>query len=146
MRKLVPELVSVLKPLIRVLFIVTIVLSPALIQNVDRRTSANAQDAVAAVSAQRPVTTARPSATNRLMNTATATVSLPAGLQFMYIIPAEEAEKMRLGRPGRGNIYVTYEVRSGDFGLVLTSPRLIRFLQAGSTPGSWDEVLYIQER
>jgi hypothetical protein len=96
--------------------------------------------------AQTPANQAPAIRIERPLNPVAAIVNLPAGQQFMYIIPAEEAEKMRMGRPGRGNIYVTYEVKSGEFGLLLTAPRLIRFLQAGDSPGSWSEVLYIQER
>ena len=82
---------------------------------------------------------------NRVYNTRAAVVGLPPGQRFMYVIPKDEATKIGGAKPDR-NIYVTYETQSGEFGLVLTTPRLIRFLQPGNTPGSWDEVLYIQER
>ncbi len=70
-------------------------------------------------------------------------VNLPQGQHFMYIIPSEQATTISLAKYGR-NIYVTYEMtNSCDIGLIC--PRVIRFLQAGDMPHSWQEVLRIHE-
>lgn len=68
------------------------------------------------------------------------TIGLPPGQHFMYIIPAQEAVTV-FGAAAQ-NIYVTSEAS----GFTEASPRLIRFLQPGHTPGSWEEVRRIQER
>ena len=75
-------------------------------------------------------------------------VNLPLRQRFMYIIPRSEVGMIRGVKPGR-DIYVTYEIVGTVVGTNLEVerlPRIIRFLQAGNTPSSWDEILYIQER
>ncbi len=88
----------------------------------------------------------QPTEAKWVYNTRVAIVGLPPGQRFMYIIPKEQATEVVMAKPDR-NIYVTYQNQeTGSLVLNMASPRLIRFLQPGNTPGSWDEILYIQER
>lgn len=65
------------------------------------------------------------------------TVDLPHGQKFVSIISANDAGNVAGGT--YLNIYVT-EVRPAS-----EQPRRLTFYQAGYSPHSWKEVLYIQE-
>lgn len=67
-------------------------------------------------------------------------VDLPPGVRFLHLIPAVDAEKYTFATPGK-NIYVTSSPEQYPGG-----PRVIRYFQAGGSPGSWSEILQVQER
>jgi len=66
------------------------------------------------------------------------TVNLPPGEKFLHIIPKEQVQNMRLDMRG-SDAYVTANRSSGEL------PRKITIWGPGSTPYSWEPLLYIQE-
>jgi hypothetical protein len=69
-----------------------------------------------------------------------ATVNLPAGETFLYIIAGEQA--LRIGLDSHGSdVYVTTSRRFNRY-----DPRKVTFWGPGSMPHTWKPLLYIQER
>jgi hypothetical protein len=69
----------------------------------------------------------------------TNTVNLPPGQRFMYIIPKSQTKEFDFGRPDL-DMYVTRDLDGH-----VTSPSRYTVWQAGTSPHSWEAVLYIKE-
>lgn len=71
-------------------------------------------------------------------NLKTVVVNLPPGETFMYIIPKTQAHEMVLSNRG-DDAYVTAKRT------LYEKPRRITIWGAGSSPHTWEPLLYIQE-